>query len=117
MHRLIQATLNSWNGLKNAARSEQAVREELVVIALALVLAWFVGTTWARCVQLIAVLMLLLVVEMLNTAIEKLADRVNRDHDPQIGIVKDMGSAAVGITTLIAGFIWLVALAERLGLI
>ena len=117
MHRLIQATLNSWNGLKNAARSEQAVREELIVIALALVLAWFVGSTVIRSIELIAVLLLLLVVEMLNTAIEKLSDRVNRDHDPQIGLVKDMGSAAVGITTLIAGFTWLAALAERLGLI
>jgi diacylglycerol kinase (ATP) len=58
-----------------------------------------------------------LVVELLNTAIEKLADRVNLAIDPQIGRVKDMGSAAVGLALLIAAIAWLLALAERLGLI
>jgi diacylglycerol kinase (ATP) len=60
---------------------------------------------------------LVLVVELLNTAIEKLADRVNLAIDPQIGRVKDMGSAAVGLALLIAAVAWLLALAERLGLI
>ncbi len=59
----------------------------------------------------------MLVVELLNTAIEKLADRVNLAVDPQIGRVKDMGSAAVGLTLLIAAATWLLALAELLGLI
>jgi diacylglycerol kinase (ATP) len=54
---------------------------------------------------------------LLNTAIEKLADRVNLAVDPQIGRVKDMGSAAVGLALLIAGLTWLLALAERFGLI
>jgi diacylglycerol kinase (ATP) len=63
------------------------------------------------------VVVFVLVVELLNTAIEKLADRVNLAIDPQIGRVKDMGSAAVGLALLIAGITWLLALAERLGLI
>jgi diacylglycerol kinase (ATP) len=54
---------------------------------------------------------------LLNTAIEKLADRVNLAIDPQIGRVKDMGSAAVGLALLMAAATWLLALAERLGLI
>ena len=66
---------------------------------------------------LIAVVAFVLVVELLNTAIEKLADRVNLAIDPQIGRVKDMGSAAVGLALLIAAIAWLLALAERLGLI
>ena len=49
-----------------------------------------------RRVELVAAVVLVLVVELLNTAIEKLADRLTTDHDPQIGRVKDMGSAAVG---------------------
>jgi diacylglycerol kinase (ATP) len=53
----------------------------------------------------------------LNTAIEKLADRVNLEVDPQIGRVKDMGSAAVLLTLLSAGAVWLLALAERIGLL
>jgi len=55
--------------------------------------------------------------ELLNTAIEKLADRVNLAVDPQIGRVKDIGSAAVGLALIVAGVAWLLALAERLGLI
>src|SRR5947209_312867 len=117
MERLVQATLNTWNGLVHAARSERAVQEELFVLLLAVPLSFVLGATAIRRLELIGVIMLLLVVEMLNTAIEKLADRICTDHDPQIGLVKDMGSAAVGITTLIAGFTWLLALAETIGLI
>jgi diacylglycerol kinase (ATP) len=54
-----------------------------------------------------------MVVELLNTAIEKLADRITLEHDPIIGRVKDMGSAAVGLTLLIAGAVWLLAIWER----
>jgi len=55
-----------------------------------------------------------LTVELLNTAIEKLADRLTMDHDKQIGRVKDMGSAAVAVAAVIAGLVWLFALIERL---
>jgi diacylglycerol kinase (ATP) len=60
---------------------------------------------------------LVLVVELLNTAIEKLSDRLTMDHDLQIGRVKDMGSAAVGVTLLMAAGFWLFAFVERIGLI
>ena len=70
---------------------------------------------WERLL-LIGLIGFILVVELLNTAIEKLADRVSRDIDPQIGRLKDMGSAAVGLSLLIAGATWLLALAKRLGL-
>lgn len=115
MLRAWRATVNSWNGLRFAARSEQAVREELVALLLAVPLAFLIGTTPARRIEMIAVVLLLLVVELLNTAIEKLADRLTTDRDPQIGRVKDMGSAAVGVALLIAGLVWLFALAERVG--
>ena len=69
------------------------------------------------CSSDLAVVAFVLVVELLNTAIEKLADRVNLAIDPQIGRVKDMGSAAVGLALLIAAIAWLLALAERFGLI
>ncbi len=117
MLRFWRASINTWNGLTFATRSEQAIREELVALVIALPLAWFVGTTAVRRVELIAVILLLLTVELLNTAIEKLADRLTTEHDPQIGRVKDMGSAAVGVALVIAGLVWLVAFAERIGLL
>jgi diacylglycerol kinase (ATP) len=117
MERLLRATVNTWNGLIAATRSEEAFRQELVVLIVSVPLAFFVAETAWKRLALIGVVLLLLVVELLNTAIEKLADRVSREIDPQIGRVKDMGSAAVGLAIVIAGLAWLLALAERLGLI
>lgn len=99
-----------------AVRSEQAIRQELCALALSLPLAWFIGTTGARRVELVAAVLLLLTVELLNTAIEKLADRLTIEHDPQIGRVKDLGSAAVGGALLIAVLTWLFALGEQISL-
>ena len=115
MLRLWRATINTRNGLVFAIRSEQAIREEIAALALSLPLAWLIGATTMRRIELIAVVVLVLVVELLNTAIEKLADRLTTDHDPQIGRVKDMGSAAVGVTLVMAALFWLFAIAERMG--
>ncbi len=117
MLRFWRATINSWRGLRFAVRSEQAIREELVALLIAVPAAWLIGTTSARRVELVAVVALVIMTELLNTAIEKLADRLTTDHDPQIGHVKDMGSAAVGVALAIAGLLWLFALGERLGLV
>ena len=78
---------------------------DLAALRLSLVLA-----------TLTAVVLLVLVVELPNTGLEKLADAVTTAHDPAIGRIKDMGSAAVGVALLIAGITWLVAIAERLGI-
>jgi len=117
MLRLWRATLNSRNGLAFALRSEQAVREEIFALILALPLAYVIGATPMRSVELVCAVALVLVVELLNTAIEKLADRLTTEHDPKIGQVKDLGSAAVGVALLMAGGFWLFAIAERLALL
>ena len=115
MERLRRACVNSWNGLGFALRSEAAFRQELAIFVLAIPLALLLtDEAWKR-LMLLGVLVLLMVVELLNTAIEKLCDRVNLEIDPQIGRVKDMGSSAVGLTLLLAGAIWLMALAQRIG--
>jgi diacylglycerol kinase (ATP) len=115
--RFWRATINSRNGLAFAIRSEQAVREEVVALLLALPLAWLVGATVMRRFELVAAVVAVLTVELLNTAIEKLADRLTTDRDPLIGHVKDMGSAAVGVSLVMAGLFWLFAIAERMGAI
>jgi diacylglycerol kinase (ATP) len=115
--RLWRATINSRNGLAFAVRSEQAVREEIGALILALPLACVVGATAMRVIELICAVALVLVVELLNTAIEKLADRLTTEHDLQIGRVKDLGSAAVGVALLMSGTFWLFALAERVGIL
>lgn len=95
MLRLWRASVNSWNGLTFATRSEQAFREELVALALALPLSFVIGTTAIRRVELVAVVVLLIVVELLNTAIEKLANRRSRGHasDHRSGLVRGIRRA------------------------
>jgi diacylglycerol kinase (ATP) len=115
MNQWIQATINTWHGLLVAGRNEAAFRQELAALVLAVPLAFVLAEgVWKR-LFLVGVVLFVLVVELLNTAIEKLADRVSRAHEPPIGELKDMGSAAVGLALLMAGSTWLLALAERLG--
>jgi diacylglycerol kinase (ATP) len=117
MDRLLRATINSWRGLCDIGRNERAFRQELVALIAAGPLVFLIAEQAWKRFALIGVLVLLLVVELLNTAIEKLADRVSRESDVEIGRVKDMGSAAVGLTILLAAFAWLLALVERISVI
>ncbi len=114
MHRMFRATLNTMNGLRAAASSEAAFRQELIALAAAVPLAFIIAPTAWTALAMIGVVLAVMIVELLNTAIEKLADRVTLEHDPIIGRVKDMGSAAVGLTLLLAGAVWLLAIWERL---
>ena len=112
--RLWQATINSWNGLVAVTQSEAAFRQELALLAVGIPLAFFLTTDVGKRFALIGVIVFILIVELLNTAVEKLCDRVTRDNDPAIKHVKDMGSAAIGLALLAAGIVWLWILIERL---
>ena len=87
------------------------------MLVISVPLAYLVATSAWRRLTLVLVIVFIMIVELLNTAIEKLCDRISREYDPQIGFVKDLGSAAVGLALLFAAAVWLLALAERLGLI
>lgn len=114
MQRILRATMHTLNGLRAATASEAAFRQEILALVLAVPLAFVVAEeNWKR-LALVAVVILVLVIELLNTAIEKLADRVTADRDPLIGRAKDMGSAAVGLSLLLAGLFWLLAIWEWL---
>ncbi len=114
MQQIIRATLNTLAGLRAAVATETAFRMELFLFILSIPLAILIATdNWTRLL-LIMVVVMALVVELLNTAIEKLADRVTTAQDPIIKKVKDMGSAAVGLTLLMAGCVWLLAIWQRI---
>jgi diacylglycerol kinase (ATP) len=113
VERIWRATINSWNGLIAVTRSEAAFRQELALLVIGVPLAFFLTPDAARRLVLIGVLVFLHSVELLNTAIEKLSDRLTRKSDPAIKRVKDMGSAAVGLSLLAAGAIWIWAVIER----
>jgi diacylglycerol kinase (ATP) len=92
-----------------------AFRQELAVLAASVPFAFLIGSETWKPLTLIAAVLMVLVVELLNTAIEKLSDFIASAHDERIGRVKDMGSAAVGLAIIAAALIWLQALGERFG--
>jgi diacylglycerol kinase (ATP) len=84
---------------------------------LAVPLAFLIASDAWKRLALIGVILLLLAIELLNTAVEKLSDHVTPARHPDIGRIKDMSSAAVGVALVLAGFTWLLAIAEWLRLI
>ena len=107
------AFLNSWRGLVHGARTERAIRLELVLLALGVPAALLLGgSLWVR-VALLASLLLMLGAEFLNTAIEKLCDHLHPGRHERIGIVKDLASAGAFMTQVIAALIWTAAVIDR----
>jgi diacylglycerol kinase (ATP) len=114
MKRIVAAFFNSIAGLRFGIMREPAIREEAILaiasIPAALLLtrdAWTLLALWAS-------MLMLLCVELLNTGIEKLADRVTRENDDLVKIAKDCGSAAVLMAILVAAGVWGLVLFERL---
>jgi diacylglycerol kinase (ATP) len=107
------ATLNSMRGLTYGIRTERAVRQEAIVFVIGLAVGVLVAPSVGWYVAMIAALLGTLAVELLNTAVEKLADRVTREKDVVIGRVKDFGSAAVFCMLCVDALTWGAALALR----
>jgi diacylglycerol kinase (ATP) len=110
MQRLAAAFGNSCRALARAFSHESAVRQELMLLVVGLPLAFVLTEDGWRRASLIGALLLLLAVELLNTAVEKLCDRVHPERHDDIGYVKDLGSAAVLATICLTALLWLVAL-------
>jgi diacylglycerol kinase (ATP) len=100
-------------GLAAAFRHEAAFRQELALGVPMIVAAWWVAPTLPQAVALVAVVVLVWVVELLNSAIEALADTVSEEAHPLLGRAKDLGSAAVMLCLLLAGLTWAVVLGAR----
>jgi diacylglycerol kinase (ATP) len=115
--RLYSATLNSLRGLGYCLRYEAAVREEAILLVIGIPLGVFLAPSIGWYVAMIGSLLVVLGVELLNTAIEKLADFVTLERHVEIRRIKDFGSAAVLSGLCLVGMIWLAAIALRFGLL
>jgi len=113
MVRLWKAFLNTLNGLGWALRHERAIQEEFAAFALGLPASFVVAPSIGWWLALVGTLIGLIIVELLNTAIEKLSDHVTPEHSHAIKIVKDLGSAAVFMALVIAFITWCAALGVR----
>lgn len=114
MRRLISAFRNSARAFGHLARTEAAFQQEIFLLVLALPVGWFVATTWSGYALLIGVLLLLVIVEVLNTGIEAACDAFSREFNVDIQLAKDCGSLAVLIAVLVAIGAWGLALVERI---
>ena len=112
--RIINAAGYSWLGLKAAYKHESAFRQEVWLAVIMIPLGYYLGQDWTDKAALICSVLFVLVVELLNSGIEAVVDRVGDEPHRLSGRAKDMGSAAVLIALVIAGIIWAAVLAENL---
>jgi len=106
IRRIIKASYCSYLGLKAAFKEESAFRQELLLTLLMLPASFYLAASVNHWALLVGVLLLVLIVELLNSAIEALTDRVGTEHHILSGRAKDMGSAAVTISLLIVVVTW-----------
>lgn len=104
--RILKASYCSYLGLKAAFKEESAFRQELLLACLMLPVSFFLAVSVMHWAILVSVLLLVLIVELLNSAIEALTDRVSTEHHILSGRAKDMGSAAVTLSLLIVAVTW-----------
>ncbi|MEO0329181.1 MAG: diacylglycerol kinase [Pseudomonadota bacterium] len=112
MKRIASALFNSIAGLRHGFGNEKAIREELVLLALSLVVVPLITLDPWRMLMLWGSLLLILLTELLNTGVEQVADKVTREFAPEIKFAKDCGSAAVLIAAIIAAGVWGITLWE-----
>ncbi|GAA3526836.1 diacylglycerol kinase [Zobellella aerophila] len=104
--RILRAGGYSWQGIKSAFRHEAAFRQECLLVLLLLPVALFWQVTAVETIILIGSLLLVLIVELLNSAVEAVVDRIGAEHHELAGRAKDMGSAAVLLSLLLMVLAW-----------
>lgn len=105
--RVIKAGKYSYQGVMAAFKNEAAFREEVILACILIPLACWLDVTHIERILLICSILLVMLVELLNSAIEAVVDRISSEYSELAGRAKDMGSAAVFIAMLIAGYIWI----------
>jgi len=113
LSRLFNALRYTWDGLKAAATHEEAFKQELMVVVPLSIAAWFIPVSLPERALLFSTLQLILIVELINSAIEANTDHISMERHPLAKRAKDMGSAAVFLTIVIALSVWGTVLWQR----
>ncbi len=98
--RILNTLRFSWDGLLSAWNSEEAIRIEILLFPFVIVGAYYFASTKVEQILMVSSALLIIIVELLNTAIEKTIDRISVDQNPLSKIVKDVGSSAVLLTII-----------------
>ncbi len=110
IRRLIRALRYSFNGLRDAFIGETAFRQEVILALVLMPIALWLGENNIERALMIGTLLVVLIVELVNTAIEAIVDRIGVGIDDLSRRAKDMGSAAVFVSLLLALIVWALAL-------
>lgn len=111
--RLFRAFGNSFKGIAGAFREEAAFRQELALAVVVVPLGLWLGHTGVEKALLVAPMLLILIVELLNSAIEAAIDRIGFEHHQLSGLAKDIGSAAVFFSFLLLASMWALVLLDH----
>ena len=111
--RLLSAFGNSLKGFKGAFREEAAFRQELALALVVVPAALWLGRNGVERVLLVAPMLLILIVELLNSAIEATVDRIGLERHRLAGLAKDIGSAAVMLSFVLMIAVWALILLDR----
>ncbi len=114
LRRVINATGYSLCGLKSAWQTEAAFRQEALLMVILLPMAFLLGKNGVERALLISVCLVVLVAELLNSAIEAVVDRIGPEHHPLAGAAKDLGSAAVFVSLVMVVMVWGLVLFDSL---
>ena len=106
LRRIWLAFFYSMSGLKSTWRGEAAFRQEVLLAVVLIPLAFFVGQNTIEYILLVACVVFVLIVELLNSAIEATVDRIGLEEHPLSKNAKDMGSAAVLASLILTLFVW-----------
>jgi diacylglycerol kinase (ATP) len=110
MTRLFRALGASGRGFRGAFRDEAAFRQELVLAVVVIPTGLVLGSTGVERALLVAPMLLVLVIELVNSAIEATVDRIGLEHHELAGLAKDLGSAAVLLALVLLALVWLMVL-------
>ena len=110
LRRIADATRYSLDGLVAALRYEHAFRQELIAIAVLAPVGWVLGANGIQRALLIGCLVVVLIVELLNAAVEAVVDRVSLERHDLAKRAKDLGSAAVMLSIVNAAIVWALVL-------
>ena len=111
--RILRAFGSSWSGLRGAYREEAAFRQELALAVVVIPLGLWLGHGALERVALVSPVFLILIVELLNSAIEATVDRIGLERHTLAGLAKDIGSAAVLVSFVLLVTVWLIVLLGR----
>jgi len=106
MRRLFLAFVNSWKGFKGAFKFEAAFRQEVALAVVLLPLGVWLGKSGVERALLLGSVILVLIVELLNTGIETVVDRIGYERHELSGLAKDVGSTAVLLAFALLGIVW-----------